>query len=257
MDDDRVGYYNFSKKEICFNYSKLIDKYDGMPKVLINMIIVQSLVHEFTHALHYKIMDSKTPPNNDAFSKASNELINFSYLNNFKNLENFIPSVKYLLNVPGETFDEIYYNFYKSNHDIFPMERICDLDGCEFLKRLVLKYENNEVKQKRYYDIITLMYYRHLLVGYDEYQALFKFKPKGPSDIYLKVTEQVLEAQVIENLQNEMISEKPYDRQSLLYLGLTVNPKTIKNIRKYTSCLNDAIIETYRKAPEKEIYRSR
>lgn len=254
LEENVMGYYKYDRKEASFSYNYILDCFNGEAKTFINFMLVQALLHELNHARHYKLMDEKSFPQTNSVDKAYEELINYSYITNFKNIDNYNHSYRYLMDQPGVTFEDKYTGFYLDYHGYFPMERFCDLDASKYLQQLVLKYEKDETKQKRYFDMISLIYYKDLLYGYDGILLKLRSKVNGPSEFYLKITEQQSEAKVIEKLRNEIINENPYDTKSLLYLGLDVPSKTIQNLRKYTKDLNDELHNYFAEASENEIY---
>ena len=239
----------YSNRKILYNYDNIVSKYSETSAYEYCFDLVRILLHEMNHAKHTKLVHDLSNPDfrNRIYKNPYNSIYSllitdsiyyFSIDFNKEDKESF----KFFNNNNNSDLNEEFRKLYEKNHDIFPDERICTLEAFKFLKQLIYKYEKDEKKFKRYIDYLNVYYYLYLIKDYelnDEDDVL------SPVENFIRKFSFEDQRKYINKERNKLERIKPYDKISIMNLGLRIDLKTYSNMLDYLIYLsrNDAEIE--------------
>ena len=129
-----------------------------------------------------------------------------------------------------------FMDLYHKNHDLFPDERFCNIEAYEYLKSLVCKYEKDEDKIKRYLNHLDSQYYLHLIKDYIEEENGFVL---SPVENFIRKFSFEDHRDLLISLRKVLEKRNPYDKLSIMKLGLLINNSTLHNMIDYSIYVYD------------------
>ena len=139
------------EKKIYFYYNIIVKTLKDEDNRYLDYNLVMYLLHEINHFQHYKIIDKVINDKNalenlDPIESSVFFLILSSYYHAYVGIDDEAISNRFLKHIKGNNVYEKFRNHYHKNHDLFPCERLADLDAIEYLRKLLFKYETNDDK---------------------------------------------------------------------------------------------------------------
>lgn len=135
-----LGCYDLISSNISINIDNQIKKSEIDDIYIINVYILQTLIHEITHIRQIKQLSDFR------YAELSNPLIKLEYLLNY--IDYYSLSTKYIEKNYGNPSNESIkkqivaeYGYY---HDLFPMERMAEITSLRYVKNIIDKCEDNQ-----------------------------------------------------------------------------------------------------------------
>ena len=236
VEDDSIS-ASYSHNRIKYNYSKHISEEEDNPIYCINFSVVETLLHELKHAEHKKLLYSlkndnfKKLVNKNPFNYAYNLLIEDSCYYFYMNLnEAESSSLRMFKDDEDDDLDLKFNSIYNEYHDIFPDERICEIDSFKRLKNMVSKFEKDEGKFKEYLDYLDSYYYFYLIKEYELEEDGILI---SPVERFIRKFSFEDHRDTLIDLRKNMVNLRPYDKLSIMRLGLRIDYETYKTFVDY------------------------
>ena len=138
-------------------------------------------------------------------------------------------SNRFLKHIKGNNVYEKFRNHYHKNHDLFPCERLADLDAIEYLRELLFKYETNDDNLIIQHQILILLKNYSLFKGY----KVKGRKVLSPSEEYLNKFGMGKFKIGIKECENNLNKYNKAYASNLLYLGLPIEIKKYRKLYDY------------------------
>ncbi|MBQ7241050.1 MAG: hypothetical protein IJS56_06405 [Bacilli bacterium] len=222
------------EKKIYFDYDIIVKTLKDEDNRYLDYNLVMFLLHEINHFQHYKIIDKMINDKNalenlDPIESSVFFLILSSYYHAYMGIEDEVISNSFLKHIKGNNVYEKFRNHYHKNHDLFPCERLADLDAIEYLRKLLFKYENNDDNLIIQHQILILLKNHNLFKGY---------KVKGrkllsPSVEYLNRFGMEKFKIGIKECEYNLNKYNKANASNLLYLGLPVEKEKYNKMHDY------------------------
>ena len=241
--DDSTTTAYYGNRIIEYNYNKILENYEDEELYASVFLLVQSLFHEITHAEHKKLLHLLKDESyrehlyKNPYDKAYSMIVedSFYYFDlDYKNASN--EELRIFKDNEEANLELKFRSLYKKNHDLFPDERICDIEAIKYLKQLVYKYEKDEVKLKRYIDFLDSYYYFYLI---KDYELNIEDGVISPVEKYIRRLSFEDHRDEYIELRKQILRNRPHDIQSIMTLGLRIDYKTYSNMFNYTCYVND------------------
>ena len=261
FDDTIDSLGSYGDNRILYNYEKTLNAARKHSDSIYgaNLFMVHNLLHELKHAEQERIRESykKNPKqfksDSNAYECAYELLLFDSHLYFTYEDEDFRKSPLFKDDNSSDLHSK-FIKLYNDNHDIFPEERFADLDAFNFLKKLIYKYETNEECFKKYLDFIDSLYYIFLVKEYN-YDSSLEYMV-SPVEEFINKFHFEDRKTALELLRKSLIKVKPYDKKTLMYLGLKVDCNSFKHLLDYCLYLND-LDNSYTKSESEDNVRHR
>jgi len=210
------GHYTPQDLTVTHRYNKILKESSNLTVDVKNLFLVEILLHELNHGLHYKDNYEKAL-NAELGIKASGDLLDYC--------KDTLLSYNYDIDYSNPKYKDA----YNANYSSFTSERLCEIDSFEYLKKLIYKYENNEERKWRLIDLVDLELYYWYLNGYEvkdnkvispvsKFSDSFRLKRKF---WFLNIVNKVL------------LKDEENNTKELFKLGLTVKPSSVDAYNEY------------------------
>ena len=173
LSSNSVGGCNNRTGDIKVNIDNIKRLSTNKDTYFLNIGILSSFLHEVMHLRQFKFLK------NNSIDDIDNPLSKLNYLLNLLSCSYF--SYSYIEGNFGSPYDENVINkvmnFYSSNHDLIPQERLAEISSLKMIRWMLSKYDNNEGRREEAVDYLDKNIYMMYLYGYKYIDNIFLMCP--------------------------------------------------------------------------------